>query len=75
MTKEQIFQKRYSGIAPEGFILLTEEAMDKLRDFDTWKKWKNNEMFEIGKGFNITIKHCMPFMDSLTTNDGCIISL
>jgi hypothetical protein len=44
MTKEQIFQKRYSGIAPEGFILLTEEAMDKLRDFDTWKKWKNNEI-------------------------------
>ena len=30
-------------------------------------KWQNNEMFEIGKGFNITVKHCMPFMDSLTT--------
>jgi hypothetical protein len=30
-------------------------------------KWENNEMFEMGKGFNITIKHCMPFMDSLTT--------
>ena len=27
----------------------------------------NNEMFEIGKGFNITIKHCIPFLDSLTT--------
>ena len=37
---------------------------------DWYKKiprWKNNEMFEIGKGFNITIKHCMPFLDSLTT--------
>ena len=30
-------------------------------------RWKNNEMFEIEKGFNITIKHCMPFLDSLTT--------
>jgi hypothetical protein len=30
-------------------------------------RWKNNEIFEIGKGFNITIKHCMPFLDSLTT--------
>lgn len=31
-------------------------------------KWKNNEMFDIGnKGLNITVKHCMPFLDSLTT--------
>jgi len=29
-------------------------------------KWKNNEMFDVGKGFNITVKHCMPFLDSLT---------
>jgi hypothetical protein len=30
-------------------------------------RWNNNEMFELEKGFNITIKHCMPFLDSLTT--------
>lgn len=30
-------------------------------------KWKNNEIFEISKGFNITVKHCLPFLDSLTT--------
>jgi hypothetical protein len=30
-------------------------------------KWKNNEMFEIGKGFNPTIKNCMPFLDCLQT--------
>jgi hypothetical protein len=29
-------------------------------------RWKNNEMFEVGKGFNITVKHCMPFLDALT---------
>jgi hypothetical protein len=44
MTKEQILQARYSGIAPEGFVLLTEEAIEKLKDFDIWKKWKNNEI-------------------------------
>jgi hypothetical protein len=30
-------------------------------------RWKNDEIFEFEKGFNITIKHCMPFLDSLTT--------
>jgi hypothetical protein len=29
-------------------------------------KWKNKEMFTMEKGFNITVKHCMPFLDSLT---------
>jgi hypothetical protein len=37
-------------------------------------KWENNEMFEIGKGFNITIKHCMPFLDSLTTGYMIVLS-
>jgi hypothetical protein len=36
-------------------------------------KWKNNKMFEIGKGFNTTVKQCMPFLDSLTA--GYIICL
>lgn len=30
-------------------------------------KWKNNEMFEFGKGLNPTVKQCMPFLDSFTT--------
>ena len=30
-------------------------------------KWKNNEIFEVGKGFNTTLKICMPFLDSLTS--------
>jgi hypothetical protein len=36
-------------------------------------RWKNDEIFEVGKGFNITIKHCMPFLDSLTS--GYMITL
>jgi len=35
---------RYSGIEPEGFVLMTEQALEKLKDFETWKKWKNNEI-------------------------------
>ncbi len=37
---------------------------------DWYKKiprWKNNKIFEFGKGFNITVKQCMPFLDSLTS--------
>ena len=30
-------------------------------------RWKNNEVFDLEKGFNKTIKQCMPFLDSLTT--------
>ena len=37
-------------------------------------KWKNNEMFEVGKGFNITVKHCMPFLDSLTAGYMIVLS-
>jgi hypothetical protein len=30
-------------------------------------RWKNDEIFDFNRGFNITVKHCMPFLDSLTT--------
>ena len=30
-------------------------------------KWKNNEMFGFDRKFNVTVKHCIPFLDSLTT--------
>ena len=30
-------------------------------------KWKDNEMFSVNKGFNVTIKHCMPFLDAITS--------
>ena len=29
-------------------------------------RWKNNKIFEVGEGFNQTVKQCMPFFDSLT---------
>jgi hypothetical protein len=30
-------------------------------------KWKNNEIFTLGEGFNLSLKHCVPFLESLTT--------
>jgi hypothetical protein len=60
-------------------MLSYESAIDVYPDIITpaknhipdWYKdiprWKNNEIFEIGKGFNVTIKQCMPFLDSLTS--------
>lgn len=43
---------------------------------DWYKKiprWKNNTVYEVDKGFNSTVKLCMPFLDTLTT--GYMISL
>ena len=36
--------KKYDGIAPDGFILITEGALEELKIFDIWKEWKNNEI-------------------------------
>jgi hypothetical protein len=36
-------------------------------------KWKDNELFESGKGFNHTLKLCVPFLDSMT--NGYVITL
>jgi hypothetical protein len=43
--KEKIKNSHYhkfEGVAPEGFILIPEEVLEKLRDFDTWKEWKHD---------------------------------
>lgn len=33
---------KFEGVAPEGFVLVPEEVMEKLKDFDFWKEWKSN---------------------------------
>ena len=33
---------KFDGLAPEGFVLLTESALEKLKYFEFWKEWKNN---------------------------------
>jgi hypothetical protein len=36
--------RKFDGVAPEGFVLVHEKALEKLKDFDTWKMWKHNEI-------------------------------
>jgi hypothetical protein len=33
---------KLSNVAPEGFVLVHEKTLEDLKDFDTWKDWKNN---------------------------------
>jgi hypothetical protein len=42
INAEKIIEGRYSGIAPDGFVLLLEKTIQDLQDFDVWKEWKNN---------------------------------
>ena len=37
----KIVEYRYSGIAPEGFVLLLDKTIKDLQNFETWKEWKN----------------------------------
>ena len=42
INTKKIIEGRYSGIAPDGFVLLLEKTIQDLQDFDVWKEWKNN---------------------------------
>jgi hypothetical protein len=44
MTEKEIREKRYQGVNPDGFVLVSEESLEKLKDFEIWKKWKHNEI-------------------------------
>lgn len=33
---------KFDRIAPEGFILIPIETLERLRNFDNWKEWKSN---------------------------------
>jgi hypothetical protein len=43
-SREDIKKNRYTGVAPEGYTLVRNEAIEELKDFDNWKAWKNNEI-------------------------------
>ena len=44
ILEEEGPMKKYEGVAPDGFILISEGALEELKVFDTWKEWKNNEI-------------------------------
>lgn len=48
LIKERVSKShylKYTGVAPEGFLLIPCEVLDKLKEFDNWKEWINNEEF------------------------------
>ena len=44
IIKEEGSIRKFDGVAPEGFVLVHEKTLDELKDFDTWKMWKNDEI-------------------------------
>lgn len=50
---ESSYYHKYDGLAPEGFVLIPEEVLEQLKDFDTWKNWKHNPevLVEMSKDF------------------------
>ena len=36
--------RKFGGVAPEGFVLVHEKTLEQLKNFDTWKMWKHNEI-------------------------------
>jgi hypothetical protein len=37
-----IVKGRYTGVAPEEFVLLHEKTIQDLQNFEIWKEWKND---------------------------------
>lgn len=36
--------RKFDGVAPDEFILVHEKTLEDLKDFEVWKKWRNNEI-------------------------------
>jgi hypothetical protein len=36
--------RKFGGVAPEGFVLVHEKTLESLKDFETWKMWKHNQV-------------------------------
>ena len=44
IIKEEGPIRKFDGIAPEGFVLIHEDALEELKDFEVWKEWKHNQI-------------------------------
>jgi len=53
----KIVEGRYTGVAPEGFVLLHEKTIQDLQDFEIWKEWKNN-ILELDLKNRIEMEEC-----------------
>jgi len=44
ILKERGALGKYQGVVPEGFVLILEKSLEELKDFETWKAWKNERL-------------------------------
>ena len=44
IIKEEGPIRKFDGIAPERFVLVHEDALEELKDFEVWKEWKHNQI-------------------------------
>lgn len=44
LIKERGPVGKFDGIAPDGFILVHEDTLEDLKDFEIWKEWKYNQI-------------------------------
>ena len=47
IIKEEGPIRKFDGIAPEGFVLVHEDALEELKNFEVWKEWKHNQITDI----------------------------
>ena len=57
ITTKEIVKNRYSGVTPEGFVLLHEKTIQDLQNFEIWKEWKNN-ILELDLKNRIEMEEC-----------------
>jgi hypothetical protein len=36
--------RKFSGVAPEGFVLVHQKTLEDLKEFETWKEWKHGHI-------------------------------
>jgi hypothetical protein len=44
IIKEEGPIRKFDGVAPEGFVLVHQDTLEELKDFEVWKEWKHNKI-------------------------------
>jgi hypothetical protein len=44
IIKEEWPIRKFDGVAPEGFVLVHQDTLEELKDFEVWKEWKHNKI-------------------------------
>jgi hypothetical protein len=44
ILEEEGEPRKFGGVAPEGFVLVHEKTLESLKEFNTWKMWKHNQI-------------------------------